>query len=51
VKFLLLPLVIVAFVAFLLILGAIGFAVAFAILATLGRLWRLVSRSERPRRS
>jgi Trk-type K+ transport system membrane component len=51
VKLLLLPLVIVAFIAFLLILGAIGFAVAFAILATFGRLWRLLSRSGRPRRS
>jgi hypothetical protein len=51
VKVLLLPLVIAAFVLFLLVLGAIGFAVAFAILAAFGRLWRLVSRSGRPRRS
>jgi Trk-type K+ transport system membrane component len=51
VKVLLLPLVIVAFFLFLLILGAIGFAVAFAILASLGRLWRLLSRTGRPRRS
>jgi hypothetical protein len=42
VKLLLVPLAIVAFVIFLLVLGAIGFAVAFAILAVLGRGWRLV---------
>lgn len=43
-KLLLVPLAIVAFVIFLLVLGAIGFAVAFAILAVLGRAWRLVFR-------
>lgn len=41
-KLLLVPLAIFAFVLFLLVLGAIGFAVAFAVLAVLGRAWRLV---------
>ena len=43
-KLLLIPFAIVAFVLFLLLLGAIGFAVAFAVLAVLGRAWRLVFR-------
>lgn len=43
-KLLLVPLAIVAFVIFLLVLGAIGFAVAFAVLAVLGRAWRLIFR-------
>jgi hypothetical protein len=43
VKFLLIPFAILAFVIFLLVLGAIGFAVAFAVLAVLGRGWRLIS--------
>lgn len=41
-KILLIPLAIVAFVLFLLVLGAIGLAIAFAVLAVLGRAWRLV---------
>ena len=44
-KLLLLPVAIVAFVVFLLVLGAIGLAVAFAVLTILGRAWRLVFRS------
>jgi hypothetical protein len=44
VKLLLVPLAILAFVLFLLVLGAIGFAVAFVVLAVLGRAWRLVFR-------
>jgi Trk-type K+ transport system membrane component len=44
VKLLLVPLAIGAFVVFLIVLGAIGFAVAFAVLAVLGRAWRLVFR-------
>jgi Trk-type K+ transport system membrane component len=51
VKVLLLPLAIAAFVLFLLFLGAIGFAVAFAVIAAVGRAWRFLSRSGRPRRS
>ena len=42
-KVLFVPIVAIAFVVFLLVLGAIGFAVSFAVLAALGRLWRLVS--------
>lgn len=43
VKLLLIPLAIVAFVIFLLILGAIGLAVAFAVLFVFNRFWRLIS--------
>lgn len=49
VKLLLIPLAVLAFVIFLLVLGAIGLAVAFAVLFVFNRLWRLVSRA-RPRR-
>jgi predicted PurR-regulated permease PerM len=51
VKVLLLPLAIAALILFLLVLGAIGFLVAFAVVATVGRVWRHLSRSGRPRRS
>jgi hypothetical protein len=44
VKFVLIPLGIVAFVLFLLMLGAIGLAVAMGVLSVCGRLWRLVMR-------
>jgi Flp pilus assembly protein TadG len=43
VKLLLVPFAILAFVLFLLVLGAIGLGVAFVVLAALGRAWRLVS--------
>jgi hypothetical protein len=36
---------IVAFIVFLIVLGAIGLGVSFVILATLGKAWRFVSRS------
>jgi hypothetical protein len=49
VKLLLIPLAILAFLVFLLVLGAIGLAVAFAVLFVLGKVWRLVSLG-RPRR-
>ena len=49
VKLLLVPIAILAFAVFLLVLGAIGFAVSFAVLAVLGRAWRVVS-AGRPRR-
>jgi uncharacterized membrane protein YedE/YeeE len=42
-KLLLIPLAIVAFVLFLLILGAIGLAISFAVLYVFGGAWRLVS--------
>jgi hypothetical protein len=48
VKLLLIPLAIVAFVLFLLILGAIGLAISFAVLYVFGGAWRLVS-GGRPR--
>src|SRR3954453_5934491 len=43
VKLLFVPILVIAFLVFLLVLGAIGFAVSFAVLAALGRAWRLVS--------
>lgn len=42
-KVLLIPIAIIAFLVFLVVLGAIGLAVAFLILATLGRIWRLIT--------
>lgn len=50
-KILLLPLAVVAFVVFLLILGAIGLGIAFLVLAVLNWIWRLLSRGVRPRRT
>lgn len=46
-KLLLIPVAIFAFVLFLLLLGAIGLAISFAILYVLGRAWRLVSGGRR----
>lgn len=42
-KLLLIPIAIVAFIVFLIVLGAIGLGIAFVILATLGKIWRLIS--------
>jgi hypothetical protein len=50
VKLLLVPLAIVAFVLFLLILGAIGLAIAFGVLYVIGRAWRLLTGPVRWRR-
>jgi uncharacterized membrane protein YedE/YeeE len=47
VKLLLVPLAIVAFVLFLLILGAIGLAIAFGVIYIVGAAWRLVSGGRR----
>jgi hypothetical protein len=47
VKFLLIPFAIVAFILFLLILGAIGLVVALGVLWVFGRIWRLVMRTDR----
>jgi hypothetical protein len=44
VKFLLVPFAIVAFVLFLLLLGAIGLVVSMGVLAVFGKLWRLAMR-------
>ena len=40
---LLIPIAIVAFIVFLIVLGAIGLGVSFIILATLGKIWRMFS--------
>jgi hypothetical protein len=50
VKLLLVPLAIVAFVLFLLVLGAIGLAISFAILYVFNAAWRLVTRGVPGRR-
>ena len=50
-KLLLLPLAIAAFILVLLVLGAIGLGVAFLVVAIVGRIARLFSRSGSPRRS
>ena len=42
-KFLLIPILVIAFIVFLIVLGAIGLGVAFIILATLGKIWKLIS--------
>ena len=42
-KVLLIPIAIVAFFVFLIVLGAIGLGVSFIILATLGKIWRLLT--------
>ena len=42
-KFLLIPILVIAFILFLIFLGAIGLGVAFIILATLGKIWKLIS--------
>lgn len=50
-KILLVPLGILLFVLFLIVLGAIGLGVAFLILAGLRGIWRLLSMPARRRRS
>lgn len=47
VKLLLIPLAIVAFVVFLLLLGAIGLAVAMTVIAVVGKLFGFVARAIR----
>lgn len=42
-KYLLIPLAALAVLAFLVVLGAIGLAVAFALISAVGRLWRLLT--------
>jgi hypothetical protein len=41
-KVLLIPILIVFFLVFLIVLGAIGLGVSFIILATLGKIWRMI---------
>jgi hypothetical protein len=43
VKLLLVPLAILAFVLFLLVLGTIGLAISFAVIYVVGGAWRFVS--------
>jgi hypothetical protein len=49
VKVLLIPFAIVAFVLFLLLLGAIGLGVSMVVLSACGRVWRFVMRRDRTR--
>ena len=42
-KLLLIPIAVIAFIIFLIVLGAIGLGIAFIILATLGKIWRVFS--------
>lgn len=42
-KVLLIPIAIVAFLVFLIVLGAIGLGVAFIVLASLGKGWRMLT--------
>ena len=46
-KLLVIPFAILAFVLFLLVLGAIGLAIAMGVLAALGRVWRFLSGTDR----
>ena len=41
-KVLLIPVAIVAFIVFIIVLGAIGLGIAFIILATVGKIWRTI---------
>jgi hypothetical protein len=49
VKLLLVPVAIIAFVVFLIVLGAIGLGVAFVIISILRGTWRFLTRAERRR--
>jgi Flp pilus assembly protein TadB len=51
VEILLIPLGVLVFILFLLVLGAIGLGAAMAVLGAFGWLWRLVNRGESRRRS
>jgi hypothetical protein len=42
-KLLLIPIAIIAFIVFLIVLGAIGLGISFILLATLGKIWRLIT--------
>lgn len=48
-KILLIPLAIVAFIVFLIVLGAIGLGVAFVIISVVRGTWRFITRAERRR--
>jgi hypothetical protein len=42
-KVLLIPIAVVAFIVFIIVLGAIGLGISFIVLATLGKLWQLLT--------
>ena len=48
-KILLVPVAIIAFVVFLIVLGAIGLGIAFVMISIARGIWRFVTRSERRR--
>lgn len=48
-KILFIPVAIIAFIVFLIVLGAIGLGVSFVIISVVRGIWRFVSRSERRR--
>lgn len=48
-KILLIPVAIVGFVVFLIVLGAIGLGIAFVLISIVRGVWRFVSRAERRR--
>jgi hypothetical protein len=47
VKLLFVPFAILAFVLFLLVLGAIGLGVSMLVIGAVGKLWRLISGADR----
>ncbi|HET7444726.1 MAG TPA: hypothetical protein VFJ57_08720 [Solirubrobacterales bacterium] len=48
-KVLLIPVAIIAFIVFLIVLGAIGLGIAFVLISIVRGIWRFVTRSERRR--
>ncbi len=48
-KILLVPVAILAFIVFLIVLGAIGLGIAFMLIAFVGKAWKVVTRAERRR--
>ena len=48
-KILFAPLAILAFILFLIVLGAIGLGIAFVLIAFVGKVWRVLTRADRRR--
>lgn len=48
-KILLIPVAILAFIVFLIVLGAIGLGIAFVLISIVRGVWRFVSRAEHRR--
>jgi predicted membrane metal-binding protein len=48
-KLLFVPLAVLAFILFLIVLGAIGLGIAFMLIAVVGKLWRVLTRADRRR--